>query len=65
MTTFTVSFEPGLLSGGGTSPPEQPDWSRIYAITEGLAYDMTYHVGGQAFGYYPMDVVGLLNDLIV
>lgn len=64
MTTFTVSFDPELPSGGGASPQEQPDWSRIYAITEGLEYDMTYHVGGQAFGYYPTDVVGLISDLI-
>lgn len=64
MTTFTVSFDPELPSGGGTSPPEQPDWSRIYGLTEGREYDMTYHVGGRAFGYYPTDVVGLLSDLI-
>ncbi|MEN5169905.1 hypothetical protein ABE444_10085 [Brevundimonas pondensis] len=64
MTTFTVSFDPKLPSGGETSPPKEPDWSRIYAITKGLEYDMTYHVGGQAFGYYPTDVVGLLSDLI-
>lgn len=64
MTTFTVSFDPKLPSGGRTSPPKEPDWSRIRAITEGLEYDMTYHVGGQAFGYYPTDVVGLLVDLM-
>ncbi len=64
MTTFTVSFEPELPSGGETSPPEQPDWSPIYEITGGLEYDMTYHVCDQAFGYYPTDVVGLLSDLI-
>jgi hypothetical protein len=64
MTTFTVSFDPKLPSGGEASPPKEPNWSRIYAITEGLEYDMTYHVGGQAFGYYPTDVVGLLSDLV-
>jgi len=64
MITFTVSFDPKLPRLGGTLPPKQPDWSRIYAITEGLEYDMTYHVCGRAFGYYPTDVVGLLSDLI-
>ena len=64
MTTFTVSFDPKLPRGGETPPPEELDWSRVYEITKGLEYDMTYHVCGQAFGYYPTDVVGLLSDLI-